>query len=109
MEPDILSLLSSNKIKVTQSEMFVNLHIELFSTDRPVFNMFSIALNSAKSCAKTWRKRGKYHDTAIKRPMRSLSPFRSISVYVLPSLKAMVTNQKQRIFELANEKLRFFR
>ena len=26
-------------------------------------------INRAKSCAKTWRKRGKYHDTAIKRPI----------------------------------------
>ena len=47
--------------------MFVNLHLELFSTGRPVFLKYVI--NRAKSCAKTWRKRGKYHDTAIKRPI----------------------------------------
>ena len=68
-----------HKVKVTQSEMFVNLQLEIFP---------QIDLNSTKSCAKTWGKRVKYHDMAIKPIMtiRSLSPFRSISVNVLPSL-----------------------
>ena len=41
----IESIISFTKGKVIQSKIFVNLHLELFSTDRPVFNVFSIAQN----------------------------------------------------------------